>query len=268
MDDAVLDALAGLDLAVVALNDRANSDEDIVPNIFTRDELPYGKGFSVQVGVARRRLREAEDRLVLDAFPTYVAGFDRLLAGIIQLSRRVGIDTIEPSVADTGLSGKLSHLARSSGVHLESRNQALWALLIAVRNSVIHHGSSQRPVAAAWRACADADSEEDAQALWTRLAERPLPVANTEARLAFTDREVVGAQRVLDSIAIDLAAKLRARVPPLAWARLVAAEEGPKHPGILTDPARNVRKLVAWANQGWGLQIDEATAIDALADPL
>jgi hypothetical protein len=104
--------------------------------------------------------------------------------------------------------------------------------------------------------------------MWTRLAERPLPVHDTDDRVAFSGREVVGAQRVLDGIAIDLAAKLRNRISPVDWARLVAAEEGPKHPGILTNPSRNVRKLVAWANHGWGLQIDEATAALAIAEPL
>src|SRR5450432_1981617 len=79
MDDAVLDLLAGMDLAVVALNERSRTDDDIVPDIFASDELPYGRGFSVTVGVARRRLREAEDQAVLMALPPYVAGFDRLL---------------------------------------------------------------------------------------------------------------------------------------------------------------------------------------------
>jgi hypothetical protein len=108
------------------------------------------------------------------------------------------------------------------------------------------------PVAAAWRACAGNDADTDAQAVWTRLAGRPLPVDETDARLKFTDREIVRAQRVLDIIAIDLAAKLRNRVPPLAWARLVAREEGPNRPGLLKDPSRNVPKLMAWAKQGWG----------------
>jgi hypothetical protein len=124
------------------------------------------------------------------------------------------------------------------------------------------------PVAAAWRACAGNDADTDAQAVWTRLAGRPLPVDETDARLKFTDREIVRAQRVLDIIAIDLAAKLRNRVPPLAWARLVAREEGPNRPGLLKDPSRNVPKLMAWAKQGWGVEIDEATGARALAEPL
>lgn len=268
MDDAVLDLLAGMDLAVVALDERASGDNDVVPDIFTTEELPYGKGFSVTVGVARRHLREAENQAVLAAFPTYVAGFDRLLGEVIRLLRRVGIDTVDPSAAETGLSAKLGHLSTAGDLRLEPQNDALWALLVAVRNSVVHHGSSQRPVFAAWQACARQNPDVDAQATWTRLAERPLPVAGTNARLALTDREVVGAQRTLDTIAIDLAAKLRARVAPLDWARLVAAEEGPKHPGVLTDPTRNVRKLMAWANHGWALQIDDATAERALDTPL
>jgi hypothetical protein len=69
-------------------------------------------------------------------------------------------------------------------------------------------------------------------------------------------------------IAIDLAAKLRNRVPPLAWARLVAREEGPNRPGLLKDPSRNVPKLMAWAKQGWGVEIDEATGARALAEPV
>jgi hypothetical protein len=119
----------------------------------------------------------------------------------------------------------------------------------------------------AWLACADEGIGEDAQDVWTRLAERPLPTADTDARLAFGDREVVGLQRVLDTIAIDLATKLRRRISLVDWARLVAAEEGPKHPGVLTDPTRNVRKLVAWAKQAWGLQIDETIAAEVLASP-
>lgn len=268
MDDAVLDLLAGMDLALVALNERARSDGDVVPEVFTQDELPYGKGFSVTVRRARQRLREAEDQVVLSTFPTYVAGFDKLLAGVIRIVRRVGLDTIDPDVAQTGLGGKLDHLATSGGVVLEQRNQALWRLLVAIRNSVVHHGSSQRPVYSAWRACADSHADIDAQALWTELAERPLPVSHSDARLQFADREIVGAQRVLDTIAIDLAAKLRARVALVDWARLVAAVEGPKHPGILSDPSRRERKLVAWAKGGWGVDIDEATATHALADPL
>lgn len=74
-----------------------------MPDIFSRDELPYGQGFSVNVGVARRRLREAEAQAALMAFPTYVAGFDRLLAGVIQLLRRAEIDHSNPSTANTGL---------------------------------------------------------------------------------------------------------------------------------------------------------------------
>jgi hypothetical protein len=246
MDDAVLDLLAGMDLAVVALNERSRTDDDIVPDIFASDELPYGRGFSVTVGVARRRLREAEDQAVLMALPTYVAGFDRLLGAVIQLLRRVRIDTVDPSVADTGLSSKLKHLSNVSAVRLEPQNQALWRLLLAVRNSVVHHASSQRPVFAAWEACANEKSEMNAQAMWTRLAERPLPVRDTDDRLAFSDREVVGAQRVLDGIAIDLAAKLRNRISPVDWARLVAAEEGPKHPGILTNPPIPPETYASW----------------------
>jgi hypothetical protein len=127
LDDAVLDLLAGMDLAVVALNERANRDDDVVPEIFTTDELPYGKGFSVTVSVARRRLREAEDQAILTAFPTYVAGFDGLLLGVIRLLRRIGIDTVDPSKAETGLSRKLHHLATSSGVVLERQGQAYGA---------------------------------------------------------------------------------------------------------------------------------------------
>jgi hypothetical protein len=253
-----------MDLAVVAINERAEDDGEIVPAIFTKEELPYGQGFSVTVGAARQRLRDAESLAVLAAFPIYVAAFDRLLWGVIQLLRRIGIDTVDPSAAETGLSFKMKHLATNGGVVMEPTSRALWNLIVGVRNSIVHRGASQSHVFDAWQKC----GKTDAQSIWTHLAERPLPVRNTDERLRFGDREVVGLQRALDTIAIDLAEKMRERVSLVDWARLVAAEEGPKQPWVLKDPAQNVRKLKGWARGGWGLEIDEAAALQALANPL
>ncbi len=268
LDDAVLDVLAGLDLAVVALDMRAQAEEDIVPVIFTKDELPYGQGFSVSVGAARERLRDAEQQVVLNAFPIYVAGFDRCLGAVIKMMRQLGIDTQEPGTADTGISGKVRYLRAAADLVLKPESEALWSLLVTIRNAVVHNGASEKSVAVAWEACAGIGAGEDAQALWSRLAERPLPVSVTGRRLRFSDREVVGCQRVLDGIAIDLAEKLRARISSLDWARLVAATEGPKQPWVLNNPGLNVRKLRGWCSGGWGVTIDEATAREALANPL
>jgi len=268
LDDAILDVLAGLDLALVALSMRAQTDEDIVPTIFTKSELPYGQGFSVSVGTARKRLREAEEQVVLNAFPIYVAGFDRCLGGVIRMMRQLGIDAHEPGTTDTGVSGKVAYLRTKAGLGLEPESEALWNLLVTIRNAVVHHSASENSVAVAWEACARAGPAEDAQSLWARLAERPLPVSATGHRLRFTDREVVGCQRVLDGIAVDLAEKLRVRISPLNWARLVAAIEGPKQPWILNNPGLNRRKLKAWCKGGWGVTVDDATAREALANPL
>ena len=40
MDDATLDALAAMDLAVVTLNERATDQNQRIPDIFERDECP------------------------------------------------------------------------------------------------------------------------------------------------------------------------------------------------------------------------------------
>jgi hypothetical protein len=119
-----------------------------------------------------------------------------------------------------------------------------------------------------WKQCRDTSVDEDAQAIWSKQARGPLPLEELGGRLRFSDREVVGCQRVLDSIAIDLAARLRDRISPVDWARVVAATEGPAHPGALTHPSRGVHKLRAWTTHGWGVEIDAATAEQALADPL
>jgi hypothetical protein len=144
----------------------------------------------------------------------------------------------------------------------------LYDLLVEIRHSVIHRGSAQEPVVKAWRRCHDKDRVDDAQTLWTDLAGRPLTVDEPDGRIRFSDLEVVGCQRVLDSIAIDLSARLRERISPLDWARLVAAIDGPRHPGMLTDPNRREHKLRACTAKGWGVEIDEATAKQALAEPL
>jgi hypothetical protein len=205
---------------------------------------------------------------VLNAFPIYVAGFDRCLGGVIRMMRQIGLDPHPPGTTDTGVSGKVAYLRTKADVRLEPESEALWDLLVTIRNAVVHHGASERPVAVAWEACAAVGSPEDAQGLWARLAERPLPVSLTGDRLRFSDREVVGCQRVLDGIAIDLAEKLRVRISPLDWARLVAAIEGPKQPWVLNNPGLNLRKLKGWCRGGWGITIDDATAREALANPL
>jgi hypothetical protein len=268
LDDAVLDTLAGMDLAVVALNERATEETELIPDIFTPAELPFGKGFSVSVDVARRRLLEAEQQMALNAFPIYVAGFDALLGETIRLLRRLGVDTSDPDRTDTGMSAKAAHLRTHAGVVLEPAHERLYDLLLAIRHSVIHHGSTQAPVAKAWNACLDGGPGQSPQAIWSAQAGGPLPLEHADGRLRFSDREVVGCQRVLDAIAIDLAAKLRRRITPVDWARLVAATEGPLHPGILTDPTRRVGKLRAWTTAGWGVEIDDEMAEHALAEPL
>jgi hypothetical protein len=268
MDDAILDSLAAMDLAIVALNHRSRSDADVVPDIFSDEELPYGKGFSVTVAVARSRLRNAEAQVVLNAFPSYVSEFDRLLGEVGRMLREVGLDESETGRVAFGLSAKVDHLRRHAGVALSPTNELLWDLLVAIRNSVVHFGASEVPVRQAWTRCGRpwAGSEETAQDVWSRLAERPLPLsAKAEpTRLQFGDREVVGCQRVLDSIGIDLASKLRARVPSVLWAQLLLRDRADKSKAILYSPPRNVRKLRAWLEKDWGVLVDEDVATLAL----
>lgn len=265
MDDALLDSLAAMDLAVVALNMRSENELDVVPEIFSKEELPYGGGFSVTVEAARSRLRDAEAQVVLNAFPSYVAEFDLLLGRIVRMLRDIEIDTSDPDEADLGISSKFPHLRQHAGIAIDPVHELLWELLVSIRNSVAHHGASEAPVVSAWRRCARTfkGSTETAQELWTRLAERPLPLT-AASRLQFGDREVVGCQRVLDSIAIDLASQLRARLSPLSWAQLLIRDEQARSLWILNMQDRNVKEVRAWLQQGWGVGLDEATAREAL----
>ena len=268
-DDAVLDLLAGVHLAKVALTERATAPSDRVPDLFDDEELPYKGGFAVTVEVGEERLQQAEDRLALFAFPVYVSQFDRLLKGAIQMLRRVGLDTLDPDKVDIGLSKKTSHLRKHVGVPLERHNEALWNLLVAVRNSVVHNGLAQAPVRAAWSACADEGASTDGQDRWSEAAGCPFPVNDSDAPLALTEREVVACQQVLDLIGVDLSKKLRARVDPVDWARLVIDEYRTHKPEALGgDEKRNVRKLMAWCSQAWGVEVSESEAQEALATPL
>jgi hypothetical protein len=271
MDDAILDSLAGMDLALVALDLRSRTEDDLLPAIFSTDELPYGSGFSVSVGTARRRLREARDQNVLNAFPSYAAEFGLLLSGVTRMLREIGVDDSKPGGQPIDMSKKLAHLETHAGIRVEKRHDDLWRLLVAIRHSVMHSGAATGSVLAAWAGCRDAGGmgpkPEDAQDLWTRHAGRSLPISPTDPRLRFGDREVVACQRVLDTIAVDLAEQLRQRVAPIDWARLLLRHE-PKPAWVLNDPSRNARKLQAWCRQEWAVEVDEGTARQALDSPL
>jgi hypothetical protein len=205
--------------------------------------------------------------MALNAFPVYVSGFDGMLSEIIKMFRRLNIGN-EPKAlaADTGVSAKLSYLREHADIALHPCHEWLYGFLVEIRHSVIHEGSSAAPVIRVWRGrgkAAVAGRER-----WMKQAGRELPPARADGRLSFTDREVVGCQRVLDSIAVDLSEKLRQRIDPVDWAKLVLASASARHRRVLSDPARRIRKLRGWVERDWGIAITDAVAAEALSNPL
>ena len=151
LDDATLDAIAGLRLARVALNDRSTSDENLVPDLFDDHELPHRNGFSVSVAAGRRRLDEAERQLALSAFVMYVSDFDELLSAVITMLRRLDIGTsAAANNADRGVSDKLRFLRKHCSLRLEPEHEHLYGFLVEIRNAVVHQRASETPVKRHW----------------------------------------------------------------------------------------------------------------------
>lgn len=261
LDDALLDSFAAFDLAVVALNLRASDESDVVPDLFNGSELPHGGGFRVTVALARERLAAARTATALNSFPVYLAGFDALLGAVIAMLRRLGLDVTKAGDVDTGISDKVKHLSDHAGINLAPGSAAMYELLIAIRHSVIHNGGETERVNRAWSQCVKADVDGS----WTAAAGRPLAIGT---KLKVDDRDAVALQHNLDVVAIDLSSKLRDRIDPVSWGRLVAAERDRTHRPVLNDPSRNVAKLVSWAQRDWNVELTADDAKAALKSPL
>ena len=263
LDDATLDAIAGLQLARVALADRSDSPNDLVPDLFTDAELPHRNGFSVSVTTARRRLDEAQRQLALNSFVMYVSGFDDLLGGVILMLRRLDIGTSSAAEeAERGVSAKLRFLRAHCGVKLKPEYEHLHGLLVEIRIAVVHERSAERPVKKHWES--KGKPAEKARAIWLKSASQPFPFHVPPGRLRVTDREVIACQICLDLIAMDLVRGLRTRLSGTEWAHLVYAEMGEKHHAVLSDPRRGAGKLKAWARHEWRVEISDADAKAAL----
>jgi hypothetical protein len=267
LDDAMLDALAGMRLARVALDERSTDASDRVPKLFTDAELPFKGGFDVSVEVAHERLADAESQLTLNAFPIYVSGFDDLLGDVIRMLRRLGIGVSKAAMdADKGVSAKVAFLEAHCGLTFSPPLRHLYTMLVEIRHAVIHDSASDTKVRAIWER--DTDPAKEARALWIEMTTRALPAPFPDGTLDLSDREVIGCQRTLDRLGLDLARALRERILPVDWARLVADEHDSSHRAVLADPKRGTKKLQAWSFKQWGVTVTTEEADEARASPL
>jgi hypothetical protein len=152
-DEGVFGLLYAVRIARVDLDHRVEQHAPVplVSDLYGDEELPFRGGFKVTPEDARSRWDRGEVELSRAAVLLGVASLDELLGAVINLLRVVGKDETEAGTTQTGVSDKLGHLTKYGGLSISDGTIRLYDVCLAIRNSVAHHGSQQKPLADAWR---------------------------------------------------------------------------------------------------------------------
>jgi hypothetical protein len=260
-DDAVLALFAAIRIARVAVGERASGDREVhVADLFSDDELRVRDAFRLSVDEAERRWTDGERELVALSVVAGVSALDDLLGATIRLLRDLELDSTRAGDQDTGVSAKLRHLASHGGLGIDAAELRLHAFCVALRNSVTHHGGSQRPVRIAWERLLI-----DEQTWWESTATRPLPLTGDTHLLRFDDRELVAFFKVLDRIALAVNKEVLDRVAETQWAALVYEEYRSVAPSKAANPQQPVAKsTLAHARKVWRLELDPSVVENML----
>lgn len=262
-DNNVMALFAAARIAKTCSAERARtSGQPFVSDLYTVDELPFRGGFRLSLTEAMSRWEAGMEDLSRMAIVVGVAAIDDLLGAIIQLLRATGHDRSRPGSVDTGVSAKLEHLRRHGHLDLSDDTQGLYGLLVEVRHAVTHYGGRQRPVRQAWDRLGD-----PAREWWIAATGRALPLTRDTEELRVGDRELLGALKTLDRVALEIARGLQATLTEAQWADLVVAEYRQLDRAKANDSSSNVRRIKRFADSVWRMRVSDAAATAALSRP-
>ncbi len=262
-DEGIFGLLYAVRIARVDLDGRVTDavKTQLVSDLYSDKELPFRGGFKVTPVDAEARWSQGEVELSRTAVLLGVASLDDLLGAAINLLRVMNIDGTASGTVPTGVSDKTKHLKTHGKLRLAEGTCRLYDLCVAIRNSVSHQGSRQKPLAAAWERLDTAERE-----WWENSAGRSLYLTSPTDEIQMDDRELITVMRVLDRTALEMNEQLATALSEVQWAWLVARELWLINPSQAGNPLRNVGAVQRRARRLWRLDISTAAATEALSD--
>jgi hypothetical protein len=126
-------------IARTSIHERAGHlDRPLVGDLYNDDELPYRAGFRLTLMEVASRFDAGMEELSRMAIVVAVARIDELLGEFINCLGRLAM-TCRSGTVDTGVSAKLDHLRRHSGLDVAADTLALYGMLVEVRHAVTHY---------------------------------------------------------------------------------------------------------------------------------